>query len=279
MTRGFAAHRLGLVGLAVVGAWAAIAIAAPWLAPHDPLAVDVFRKLEPPSAAHLLGTDDLGRDILSRVLFGARVTIPTAAAVVVAGGLLGVALGAVAGYVGGLVEEAAMRLADLFLAVPSVVLALAIAAALGPSLTNSMIAMVAVWWPPYARLARGLVLAGKVQDYVQAHQAIGCSHADILLRKILPNQASPLLALATTDVGNAVTTTAALSFLGLGAVPPSPEWGAMIAAGRRVLDSWWVGAFPGLAILSVGFAFNLLGDAIRDVLDPRLARRLAAARS
>lgn len=278
MTRLLTEHRLGLLGLTIAGAWTVLALAAPWLAPHDPLAIDVFRKLEPPSAAYLFGTDDLGRDVLSRVLFGARITIPTAALVVAAGGLLGVALGALAGYVGGLVEEATMRLADLFLAVPSVVLALAIAAALGPSLTNSMIAMVAVWWPQYARLARSLVLAGKVQDYVQAHRAIGCSHPDILLRKILPNHASPLLALATTDVGNAVTTAAALSFLGLGAVPPSPEWGAMIATGRRFLDSWWVGAFPGLAILSVGFAFNVLGDAIRDLLDPRVARRVAEAR-
>ena len=228
------------------------------------------RRLEPPSAEHWLGTDGLGRDVLSRVLYGGRVSLPVAAIVVVVASIFGTLYGGLAAYLGRWPDEIAMRVVDMVLAFPSLILAMAIAAALGPSIQNSMLALLVVWWPPYARLARGQVLAIKARDFVAAARVSGATASRILVRHILPNAVAPPLVLMAMDVGNAIIITAALSFLGLGAVPPTPEWGAMVAEGRELTAQWWISAFPGLAILMVAVACNFVGDAIRDAIDPRL---------
>ncbi len=257
----------------VVLFWIAAAALAPVLAPHDPIDQDVDARLAPPSPGNWLGRDGLGRDVLSRVLWGGRVSLPVAFVVVVIASIFGTLYGGLAGFAGGRLDEGLMRVVDMVLAFPSLILAMAIAAALGPSIRNSMLAMLVVWWPPYARLARGEVLALKARDFTTAARAIGLSRLRILLRHLLPNAVAPCLVLMTMDFGGAIIITAALSFLGLGAVPPTPEWGAMVAEGRELTDQWWVATFPGLAILSVALATNFIGDAIRDAIDPRLGLR------
>jgi peptide/nickel transport system permease protein len=256
----------------IVGGWILVALLAPVLAPHSPLDLDVMNRLEPPSLAHLLGTDDAGRDNLSRLMYGARITIPIAFAVVLVASLVGTAVGAVSGYAGGRVDEALMRLVDIVLAFPPILLAMAITAALGAGLGNAMLAIVLVSWPEFGRLMRAQVLAVKSHEHVVAARALGAPGARILLAHVLPSAFSPILVKATLDVGNAIITTAALSFIGLGAVPPAPEWGAMIAAGQAKFEYWWVATFPGLAILSVVLGFNFLGDGLQDLLNPRLRR-------
>lgn len=263
---------LGVGGL-LVGGWIAAAILAPWLAPRHPLALDVMSRLQPPTWTHPLGTDEVGRDILSRVLHGARVTLPTAVGVVVAAALLGSAVGAVAGYAGGRVDEALMRVVDVVLAFPSIVLAMAITAALGPGLPHAMLAVLLVSWPEFGRLMRAQVLAVMTHEYVAAARSLGVGGVRLLGRHVLPNAFAPVLVKATLDVGNVVILAGALSFIGLGAVPPTPEWGAMIAAGQAKFEYWWVATFPGLAILSVVLGFNFLGDGLQDLLNPRLRRR------
>lgn len=261
------------VGAAIAVTWAAIALVGPALAPYGPTAVDLTARLQAPSLTHLFGTDDLGRDVFSRVLLGARLSLPIGLAVALIGGVLGIALGAIAAYAGGHLEEAVMRTADIVLAFPPLILAMAIAAARGAGVANAMVALVIIWWPQYARLSRGLILVQREQEYVQAARALGHGPARILFGHILPNAAGPIVALLTLDVGNAIITFSSLSFLGLGAVPPTPEWGAMVSAGRLLIDQWWVSGMPGLAILSVALAFNFLGDGFRDWLDPRARRR------
>jgi peptide/nickel transport system permease protein len=265
-------HTALVAGVLIVGAWVVVAILAPLLAPHSPLDLDVMNRLEPPSGAHLLGTDDAGRDNLSRLLYGARITIPTAFAVILVASLVGTAVGAVSGYAGGRVDEAVMRLVDIVLAFPPILLAMAITAALGAGLRNAMLAIVLVSWPEFGRLMRGQVLAVKSHEYVVAAQALGAPGTRVLLAHVLPNAFPPILVKGTLDVGNAIIVTAALSFIGLGAVPPAPEWGAMIAAGQAKFEYWWVATFPGLAILSVVLGFNFLGDGLQDLLNPRLRR-------
>ncbi|MFQ5856630.1 MAG: ABC transporter permease [Anaerolineae bacterium] len=264
--------RAATIGGILLLIWGLIAVFAPWLAPHDPLAQDLLFRLKGPSAIHWFGTDELGRDIFSRVLYGARISIPLGFVVVGLSGLVGIAVGTIAGYVGGLVDELLMRVADAVLAFPSLVLAMAITAALGPSLNNAMLAIVAVLWPTYARVMRGQVLAIKALDYIEAAQAIGVPQGRIMLRHVLPNSYAPLLVKASLDVGNAILVAAGLSFIGLGAVPPTPEWGAMVSMGRQKFAQWWIATFPGLAMLSVVMGFNFLGDGLRDILDPRLRR-------
>ena len=212
----------------------------------------------------------MGRDQLARVAYGARISIPVGVMVITLAGVIGVAIGAAAGFRGGLVDETVMRVTDIFLAFPPIILALAIAAALGPDLRNAMLALVAVWWPTYARMMRGVTLSVRQQEYVQAAVAAGAGTPRLLLRTILPNAFMPLLVLATVDVGSGITAAAALSYLGLGVRPPTPEWGAMVADGAQALNQWWLATFPGLAIFSVVMAFNLAGDAVQDALDPRL---------
>lgn len=262
-----------LVSVAVIILWAIAIAGAGVLAQQDPFAQDMTARLQPPSAVHPFGTDQLGRDVLSRVLHGGRSSLPAAAGVVAFGFLIGSALGAVAGYRGGVVDEVVMRFTDMVLAFPIIILAMAVAAALGASLLHGVIALVAVWWPQYARVCRGLVLELKTRDYVMASRAAGRRPAGILLKVVLPNALPALLVMAAIDVGRAVLNFAMLGFLGLGARPPAPEWGAMVAAGSTVMDQWWVATFPALAILSLVFAFNLVGDSIRDSMDPWLRGR------
>jgi peptide/nickel transport system permease protein len=257
------------VGLAVAMLWTLAALFATMLAPYAPLAVDVEARLQPPSVAHLWGTDELGRDVLSRVMHGGRLTIPAAVTLVAVGSLLGSAIGAVAGYAGGACDFWLMRVTELFMAVPSVVLAMAITAALGPSILNAVLALAIVWWPGYARLMRVAVMELRSSKYVEAAHSLGAPHRHVLMRTMAPNCASTWMAVATLDVGNAVLSFAGLSFLGLGPEPASPEWGRMVAAGVDLFSQWWTWVFPTLAIASLVLAFNLLGDELRDVLDPR----------
>lgn len=268
-----ARYLLSVIGAGVIAVWAVLALLAPAIAPFQPDTVDVVVRLHGPSLEHLFGTDELGRDVFSRVLFGARASLPAGLIVVAVGGLVGTLYGGIAAYVGGVVDEVMMRIADVVLAFPPLIIAMAIASALGIGITNAILSMVVVWWPQYARLSRGLVLVQRSQEYVQAARVLGYPPARILLRHIFPNALGPLIVLLTLDVGNAIITFAALSFLGLGIVPPTPEWGAMVAGGRSLIAQWWVAAFPGLAIFSVVLGFNFLGDGIRDWLDPQGRRR------
>jgi peptide/nickel transport system permease protein len=261
-----------IVGVLVVGTWVFVAAFTPWLAPHSPTDLDVMNRLEPPGPTHFFGTDEAGRDNFSRVLYGARITMPVAFAVIVLASLFGAGVGAAAGYVGGTVDEVLMRVVDIVLAFPPIVLAMAITAALGAGLRNAMLAILLVSWPEFSRLMRGQVLAIKENDYVIAARALGAPGFRVVLTHILPNAFPPIVVKGTLDIGNAIVLTAALSFIGLGAVPPAPEWGAMIAAGQSKFEYWWAATFPGLAILSVVLGFNFLGDGIQDWLNPRLRR-------
>ena len=255
--------------LAGAAALAAIAIGAPLLARSGPDEQHLEEALQPPSAEHPFGTDDLGRDILTRVLYGARYTLTLALSVVAVACAAGTVIGASSGYLGGWFDEGTMRLAELVMAFPAIILAMAIVVALGPGLVNAGLAMVLVWWPPYARLARAEVLAVKHLEYVEAAAALGQTSLGIFRRSILPNIVPRIVVLATVDVGAAIATGAGLSFLGLGATPPTPEWGAMVSSGRDLLAQWWVATFPGLAIFLTVIAFNFVGDAFRDVMDPK----------
>ncbi len=227
----------------------------------------------PPSLAHWLGTDALGRDVLTRLLYGSRISLLTGFIVVIVSAVFGTLVGGIAAFARGRVEELIMRVTDLVLCFPPIILALAIAAALGIGTTNTIIAMLVVWWPKFSRLARGLVIVQRSQEYVEAALVAGLSPSRILVRHIIPNAVGPLIVLVTLDVGNAIITFAGLSFLGLGVVPPTPEWGSMVAEGRELVEQWWVASFPGLAILTIVLGFNFLGDGVRDWLDPKSRRR------
>jgi peptide/nickel transport system permease protein len=262
-----------LLGALVILGWVAVSVLAPVLSSFDPVEVNVDNRLAAPSAEHWLGVDGMGRDVLTRVLYGGRVSLPVAAVVVVVASIFGTLYGALAGYLGGWLDEVTMRIVDMVLAFPSLILAMAIAAALGPSIQNSMLAMLVVWWPPYARLARGQALAPKARDFVVSARALGLRERRVLLRHVLPNAVAPSIVLMAMDFGNAIIITAALSFLGLGAVPPTPEWGAMVAEGRELTAQWWISTFPGIAILLVALAANFVGDGLRDAIDPKLRLR------
>ena len=262
---------LNVLALTVIALFALGALLAPLIAPYDPLAQDLATRLDPPSSAHWLGTDQLGRDILSRLLYGSRISLVIGVVVVGLAGIFGTLMGLLAGYAGGLADEAMMRLTEVFLAFPPLILAMAIAGALGPSLTNAIIAIAAVTWAVYARLARGQVLSLRQREYVEAARSIGASRTRIMLRHLLPNAVAPLLIQASFDMGSAIISAAGLSFIGFGAQPPTPEWGVMISEGRNFISTQpWLSLFPGLSILFAVGAFNLLGDGLRDVLDPRL---------
>jgi peptide/nickel transport system permease protein len=261
-------HPLAIAGLLIAGAWIFIAIFAPWLAPHDPLAQSAS-SFVPPSWGHFFGTDELGRDVFSRVLYGARISIPIALLLVSLALVIGGTLGAIAGYFGGIVDGFVMRSADLVFAFPAIILAMVVTAALGPTVRNAVLALVIVSWPSYARVARGLVQSVGQAEYVQSARLLGKSARGTLVRDILPNVFGPVLVLATLDLGNAVLLLSGLSFLGLGAQPPQPEWGAGVAEGTQYFQYWWIGTFPGLAIFTVVLAFNFLGDSLRDALDPQ----------
>jgi len=258
-----------LIGCALVGLGVGAALAASVLAPGGPDDQHLEAAFQPPSAGHPFGTDDLGREVLTRVIYGGRYTLTLAFSVVALAGGTGMLIGALSGFLGGWVDEGVMRTTELVMAFPAIILAMAIVVALGPGLTNAGIAMALVWWPPYARFARGEVLALKHLEYVEAATAIGHTPLGIFRRAILPGVLPGIVVLATIDLGSAIVTGAGLSFLGLGATPPAPEWGAMVSAGRELLAQWWVATFPGLAIFVVVIAFNFVGDGIRDTLDPK----------
>jgi peptide/nickel transport system permease protein len=257
------------VGLLVLAVFMVLVVAAPVIATHDPLAQDMPNRLDPPSAAHLFGTDELGRDMFSRTIYGAQISLPMALVVVTISLLGGSLLGALAGFFGGALDDAIMRLADVTLAFPAVVLALAISALLGPSLINAAIASCFVIWPEYARLMRSQVLVMRAQDHVVAARALGATEMNILLHHVLPLCWTPLMIKAALDVGGVILLLSALSFLGLGVRPPTPEWGAMIAIGRTKFYEWWMSTFPGLAILFVILGCNLLSEGLRNWLDPK----------
>jgi peptide/nickel transport system permease protein len=267
------ANPLNIVAFALIALFAACALLAPVLAPYDPLVQDLGSRLRPPSSEHWLGTDSLGRDIASRILYGARISLIIGVVVVTAAGLVGTAIGLVAGYAGGLVDELLMRLTEVFLAFPALILAMAIAGALGPSLTNAIIAIAAVTWAVYARLVRGQILSLRRREFVEAARAMGASSTRIVVRHLLPNALAPLMIQASFDLGSSIIAAAGLSFIGFGAQPPTPEWGVMISEGRNYISTQpWLSLFPGLAILLAVGSFNLLGDGLRDAFDPRLSR-------
>ncbi|SDS33934.1 ABC transporter permease [Microlunatus soli] len=259
---------LSVIGVVIIVLWALIAVFAPLIQPYDPLA-QVADRLRPPSGDHLLGTDSLGRDLLSRIIAGSRITLPVALIVVVASAVVGITVGAIAGYFGRVIDEVLMRITDLVFAFPTIILAMVITAALGPGIQNAILAMLLVSWPSYARVTRSLVLGARESDYVVAGRLLGRSIWASLLRDILPNVITPLLVLATMDFGSAILTISGLSFLGLGTVPPSPEWGALVSEGVGQFSYWWIAVFSGMAIFTVVIAFNFVGDALRDSLDPR----------
>jgi peptide/nickel transport system permease protein len=263
-------NHLALLGLLIVGFWLLITLAAPLLAPYEPLKQTIVDRLQPPNSTYWFGTDQLGRDVLSRVMYGGRISFPAALMVIILAGLVGTLVGSAAGFWGGFIEELFMRLTDVFMAFPTIILAMAIAAALGPNISNAIIAMVVVWWPNYARVVRSLVLSVKENEYVLASRAVGAKEARVLSRAVLPNSIAPVLVMGTLDLGNAILVFAGLSFLGLGAEPSTPEWGRMISDGIAFFDQWWMSAFPGLAIFTIVMAFNFVGDGLRDALDPRL---------
>lgn len=258
---------LAIIGVVIAGIWLILAVFAPWIAPHGPLAQELPR-LMPPSELAWFGTDALGRDVLSRLIHGARVTIPFAGMLVLCAMVLGTLIGAIGGYVGGWVDEVLGRLTDLFMAFPTVILAMVIAASLGPSLFNAVLAGIIVTWPVYARVTRSLVVSLRSQNFVVASRMLGYSSWRSLRTDILPNVLGPVLVLASLEVGTAILLLTGLSFLGLGAQPPTAEWGALISGAMQNIDAWWLGVFPGLAILTVVMACNFIGDSLRDVLDP-----------
>ncbi|GEM88568.1 ABC transporter permease [Oceanithermus desulfurans] len=262
-----------LAGMAIIGLFLLTAALAPLVSPHDPTLQDLAQRLQPPGTeGHLLGTDRLGRDVLSRILYGARLSLLISISSVLIGMTIGVPLGLVSGYFGGRLDDLLMRLGDIQLSLPFILLVIAIIAALGPSLTNTILTLGVTSWVVYARVVRGSVLSLKEQDFVQAARALGAPTGRILTRHLLPNAAGPLIVVATLELARIIVSEAALSFLGLSGVPPEvPSWGQMLADGREVLyfGGWWVATFPGVAISLVVLGINLLGDALGEVLDPR----------
>jgi peptide/nickel transport system permease protein len=269
--RGLKKHRLALIGAGIILVLIFIAILAPFIAPHDPIEQNLENRLLPPNTEYLLGTDNLGRCILSRLIHGTSVSLQIGVMVVGIAAITGVTLGLIAGYRGGLIDELIMRIVDVLLAFPGIILALAIAGILGPSLYNVMLALAVVGWTSYARVVRGSVLSVKEKEFVEAARALGASEARIMFRHVLPNIMAPVIVMATLGMAHVILAAAALSFLGLGAQPPTPEWGSMLNDGRAFMRTApHLTIFPGLAIMVTVLAFNFLGDGLRDVLDPRL---------
>lgn len=265
---------LSFIGITILLILILLAIFAPIIAPYpgDIIETHASERLQAPSWKHLMGTDDLGRDILSRIIFGTRASLKIAIIVLLIAASIGIILGSIAGYIDA-VDDLIMRITDMFLSFPSLLLAMAIAAALGPSITNVMIAIAITWWPWYARLVRGQILSLKEQPFILAAKALGLSRKRIIFRHLLPNSFGAILIAMSMDAGFVILTAAGLGFIGLGAQPPTPEWGLMISTGRSFMPQfWWYATFPGIAIMITVFAFNLIGDALRDIMDPRLRR-------
>lgn len=264
-------HPLAAAGLVIILALLLLAVAAPWLTSWDPYRPDLAQRLLPPSAAHWLGTDSMGRDAFARIVYGARITLGIVVLVSIIAGPIGLLVGITAGYAGGIIDGLLMRITDIFMAFPRLLLALAVAAALGPGLENAVIAIAITSWPPYARLARAETRSMRQTDFIAAVRLKGASTGRILLRHIAPLCSASLLIRLTFDMAGVILIAAGLGFLGLGAQPPAPEWGTMVAAGRDALtDQWWVATIPGAAIFIASLGFNLLGDGLRDALDQKL---------
>ena len=259
-------------GGVVVFLWLIVVLTVQWWAPYDPYET-VAKRLLSPNSSHWFGTDEIGRDLFTRVMFGARESIPLAIAVVAAAVIIGSLMGAVAGYFGRLVDAVIMRTADVLMSFPALLLAMVVSVALGPGPTNAGVAVVIVWWPFYARLARGQVLSIKNREHVEAAISIGAGTPRIIRKHILPMAMTPILVNVTSDIGQVILVMASLSFLGLGTAPPVPEWGAMITSGSKFFFQWWVAGTPGIAILTVVLACNFIGDGVRDILDRRSAQR------
>jgi peptide/nickel transport system permease protein len=266
-------NRLAMAGLILVSLLLVVAALAPWIAPHDPFVQNLGNRLQPPGTpGYWLGTDDFGRDILSRIIHGSRITLYIIALVAVTAPVLGLLVGTVAGYFGGIVDAVLMRVTDIFLAFPRLILALALVAVLGPGIENAVLAIALTAWPPYARVARAETLTVRSSDYIAAIRLQGAGAARIIWGHVVPMCLPSVIIRVTLDMAGVILIAAGLGFLGLGVQPPLPEWGLMISSGRKFLfEQWWVATMPGLAIVTVSLGFNLLGDGLRDVLDPKSA--------
>ena len=269
----FKSNYLFTAGVIICVFWIAAAILAPVIAPYDPVLQDLTLRLQPPSAAHIFGTDNFGRDIFSRVIYGGRYSLLAGCLTVIIAGAVGTFYGAIAGYVGGQVDNVMMRFSEMILSFPSLILAMIINAVLGSNLFNTMFALVIVAWPTYARLMRSVVLSVKENEYVTASEALGASKLRILVKEVIPNSISSVLIMATTDLGNQILMFSTLSFLGLGSAPPTPEWGMMVSDGVDYFNKFWVAGFPGLAIFTMAIGANFIGDGMRDLLDPKLRKQ------
>ena len=269
----FKSNYLFTFGVIICLFWIIMAIIAPFVAPYDPVVQDLTLRLKAPSAAHIFGTDNFGRDIFSRVIYGGRYSLLAGCLTVVIAGCIGTIYGAIAGYVGGAVDNVMMRLSEMILSFPSLILAMIINAVMGSNLFNTMFALVIVAWPSYARVMRSVVLSVRENEYVTASEALGASRSRILLKEIIPNSITSVLIMATTDIGNQILMISTLSFLGLGSAPPTPEWGMMVSDGVQYFNKFWVAGFPGLAIFTMAVGANFIGDGLRDLLDPKLRKQ------
>ncbi len=268
----FKSNYLFTLGVIICLAWILAAVFAPLIAPYDPIANDLTARLQAPSAEHWFGTDSFGQDIFSRVIYGGRYSLLAGCLTVVIAGAIGTFYGAIAGYVGGRTDNIMMRISEMILSFPSLILAMIINAVMGSNLFNTMFALVIVAWPTYARLMRSVVLSVKENEYVTASKALGASKLRILVKEVIPNSISSVLIMATTDIGNQILMFSTLSFLGLGSAPPTPEWGMMVSEGVNYFNKFWVAGFPGLAIFTMAVGANFIGDGLRDLLDPKLRK-------
>ena len=260
------------LGITICVAWIIVALFAYLIIPYDPISQNIEHRFESPNSMHWFGTDIFGRDVLSRVIVGSRISILAGLLTVFVSAVIGVLFGGLAGFVGGIVDDIMMRISEMFSAFPAIILAMTITAALGPSLFNTLIALIITAWPRYARVMRSMTISIKENEYIEAAKALGASNTRILLKEILPNSLGCVLIVATLDIGNQILNFSGLSFLGLGSPPPTPEWGSMVADAIANFYYWWIGTFPGLAILTMGLGANFIGDGVRDYLDPKLRR-------
>ena len=266
----FQQNRLALIGLLIIAGLIFISVFAPLIAPFDPIITNLAARLQPPSTTYFLGTDEMGRDIFSRIIWGSRLTLYVIGLVAIIAAPVGIIVGTISGYFGGFIDTVLMRITDIFLAFPKLILALAFVAALGPGIENAIIAISITSWPPYARISRAETITTRNSDFIKAIRLQGASSFRIITKHIMPLCLSSLIVRVTLDMAGIILTAAGLGFLGLGAQPPSPEWGAMTSSGRAfILDHWWVITMPGTAIFIVSLAFNLFGDGLREVLDPK----------
>lgn len=269
----FRSNALFTIGVIICALWILAAILAPWIAPYDPIEQDLTVRLKPPSAEHWFGTDQFGQDIFSRVIYGGRYSLLAGLLTVVIAGAIGTMYGAIAGYVGGRVDLVMMRLSEMIMSFPSLILAMIINSVMGSNLFNTMFALVVVAWPNYARLMRSVVLSVKESEYVTAARSLGAGSLRVLMKEIIPNSISSVLIMATTDIGNQILMFSTLSFLGLGSAPPTPEWGMMVSDGVGNFNKFWIAGFPGLAIFTMAVGANFIGDGMRDLLDPKLRKQ------